>query len=231
MEFENPYLSKRDPQKSAVKRLRGLIWAQLPKMITNEQILRLRWDDEGLTSFTMWRIVVDICDVLSLQHDIGPKSRVLDATAGIGGAAMVFAQRFMTACVEIDVERARILRHNLQVIGVENPIIHVEPCQRVIAAGVREVIFFDPPWGGVAYKEASSLRLKISCVSEAQPAAQEPIEDTILRMQGKTRYCVVKLPFNYDLAYFLQRLAGLEIFHVLKYGRPYTCTIMFIRFP
>jgi predicted RNA methylase len=189
---------------------------------------RFRCDDEGLWSLTHHRVSAAICAELLALPDITSGSIITDAMAGAGGDSIAFARHFaLVNAVEVNRERAEMLSYNRGLFAVTNMKIYRGYYQRVANQLRQDVIYFDPPWG-VDYKNnpVGTLRLHVHGVN-----GLERIEDTIMSMHGRAKYCVVKLPYNYDIAYLLDAIA--EVGRVIvgrTFDYPGTCDIHIIRF-
>ena len=86
-------------------------------------------------------------------------SQITDGTACVGGDTIRFAKTFAHVnAVELSVQRANMLYHNVKVTGVASKVfvynadyVAVGPCMQ------QDVIFMDPPWGGPEYLKAAAL--------------------------------------------------------------------------
>ena len=144
---------------------------------------------------------------------------IIDLTACVGGNALSFAKRFPRVLgIEFDSNRANMLDHNMRLL--ENVGEARKRCQLRCQQGdavqllsnpaqiradavcgwrksnhedVGLVFFLDPPWGGLNYKDAASLRLKLG---------GKPISE-VLAMCLDVRGCahiIMKCPFNTDMS-------------------------------
>ena len=125
---------------------------------------------------------------------------VCDATAGVGGNTISFAQHFgKVHAVEVDTERFNYLTNNVNAYRFENVTLHHGDCHVVVPQiGPQDVIFVDPPWGGKGYKKREKVVLRMG---------DSDVEDTCLRFLTSAKILVVKLPKNYDVEHFYRRVS------------------------
>jgi len=133
---------------------------------------------------------------------------ITDATANVGGNTLNFATHFAEVnAVEIDDHAFQALENNIKVAGYKNvTTIHADYL-KVMNEIVQDVIFFDPPWGGVGYWEEKQIMLKLD---------DKPIYQIINDLIIKPKLVVIKAPKNFALAEFKQKV---ESKHV--WSRPY----------
>ncbi len=166
----------------------------------------LKMTDVGLYSVTHWRETLHIVYEMEQFMKKDPKDlTITDATAGVGGDTLCFAQRFNRVnAVELDSLHCNIVDHNLSVYKQREKVrlvcanyIHVVEFYRPWA-GVplfQDVIYFDPPWGGPKYKTRRSVVLKLDNV---------PLSQIIwhILFHDLATYVFVKAPKNIELTYF-----------------------------
>lgn len=141
---------------------------------------------------------------------------ITDATAGVGGNVISFAQHFMSVnAVEIDVMRYKCLVNNIDAYKFTNVLSYCDDCLNVIFKfSQQDIVFFDPPWGGLNYKDKDNIKLTLS---------DTPIEDicTTLFDDNKTMsvpsLICLKLPKNYDIEYLYNRLADKLKLEIWRY--------------
>jgi trimethylguanosine synthase len=87
---------------------------------------------------------------------------VLDAFAGVGGVSIALARSGKTViAVEKDANRAKMLKHNAFVYGVEDRICIVSEDVFSIYQDLEfDSIYLDPPWGGPSYKGKESFQMR-----------------------------------------------------------------------
>ncbi|ARF11834.1 putative RNA methylase [Klosneuvirus KNV1] len=137
---------------------------------------------------------------------------VTDVTAGVGGDTISFAKSFnYVHAIEIDNTRVEYLKNNIAVYNCNNVTVYNNNCLNIVPLiENHNVIFIDPPWGGVDYKKYTDLRLSIDT---------EPIENICLKWMDplflKTipKIIVFKLPKNYDIAHFYKTMKDKRLYY------------------
>ena len=183
---------------------------------------KIKIDDESFCYIT----IREIADIMSkiicfhlLEHNLNPqKSKIVDYTSGVGGNVLSFSKYFKYVyAIELSEKRAEYLQNNINVYGFKN-IQVINGCAIEFSSSKLleinpSVIFIDPPWGGVNYKNSDSLILNLGSV---------PIEELIFQIATKfsnyyievvnsnpkeksnnfnNKFIILKLPKNYDIEY------------------------------
>ena len=113
---------------------------------------------------------------------------ITDATAGVGGDTLSFSSSFKYInAIEKCHNNYRLLNLNCSRIGVTNVMLYNIDCLHIIKNLKQDIIYFDPPWGGVGYKDKKNLRLYISGI---------PIDVVINEFLDSNVLIFFKLPFN-----------------------------------
>jgi 16S rRNA G966 N2-methylase RsmD len=112
-----------------------------------------------------------------------PKTTIItDGCANVGGSTIGFAKYFDTVySIEIDTNRYNCLVNNISVYNYKN--IRSFNMSFLDFSKKTDVIFLDPPWGGIFYKLSKSVELYLN---------NNNIKDLM-----KKNY-IVKVPFNYN---------------------------------
>ena len=122
---------------------------------------------------------------------VDERTAIVEGTACVGGNAYSFAKRFRrVVAIELNTERYRMLTHNMGILGVADRVYCINgDCTDIIHNFSRPagVIFLDPPWGGADYKDCESREFYLG---------ERELSDVIRKLLSKTRYFVLKLPFN-----------------------------------
>jgi 16S rRNA G966 N2-methylase RsmD len=122
------------------------------------------------------------------------KLTITDATAGVGGNVLSFCKSGMNVnAVEIDTERFEYLKHNISQYGYNTALFNKDYLA-IYETIKQDIIFIDPPWGGLSYKEADNVTLSLGNM---------PIEELCNNICNKklAKITVLKLPYNYNLNY------------------------------
>ena len=193
-----------------------------------KKLLRLFPYIEDKNKAARLKIDLDSIHYISIREDAEKISRIIenylkklkiepnnaiitDATAGVGGNSISFGLKFNKVySIEIDEQREKYLKNNIDIYDLQNIKTFNEDCTEVIdKIDDHNVIYMDPPWGGKFYKKHKKLRLKIGNLSV------ETLCNYIFneQMMKKTpEMIVMKLPINYDLVYLLDTIISKKIY-------------------
>ena len=171
---------------------------------TKQNITKLLIDDGSMHYISTWNVAEKISHIIYehlKQYDINPHNAVItDATAGVGGNTLSFCSYFSHIhAIEKDEQRFFYLQNNISLYNYTNITYHGGDCLDILPSITdHDVVYLDPPWGGVLYKTKEKLRLTLS---------QMPIEQccsNILssKMKKNPKFIVLKLPRNYDISTF-----------------------------
>jgi predicted RNA methylase len=151
-----------------------------------------KYDQEGLWSITYPKEADYISNLI--KSEIGEDSTIVDATAGVGGNTISFAQHFAkVVSIELSKSRFELLSNNVQVYKLSNVSLINGNCLDHLN-GDYQGYFLDPPWGGPDYKHNYETKIKLGDYT------LEQVIHKIKNINEKTIF--IKLPFNYDLTEF-----------------------------
>lgn len=137
---------------------------------------------------------------------------ICDGMACVGGNTISFSYHFNTVISnEYDYKRYHMLIHNVRtVLSRKNVIYHNQSITDLVVMSEKvpntnsdvnphnvnnkpcEILFLDPEWGGVDYKSATKLRLKIADLSV------EVFVINAMASNPSLQFIALKLPTNYD---------------------------------
>ncbi len=161
-------------------------------------INNLKIDNESLHYISVRIVSKQITNII--QYHINTNVTITDGTAGVGGNTLSFASVFNKVnAIEIHKTRYDDLVNNIQVYKYGNVKTYNNDFLKIYKDLKQDVIFLDPPWGGADYKLLSSLHLTLS----------GRLLETICKDLIINKYCkliVIKIPFNFDLLFFYERL-------------------------
>lgn len=186
--------------------------------ITNEKISQLQIDSDSYKFITFASSAQEITNVImnSLIDFPNPKGEtettwynknliskmeklvVTEMTAGVGGNVFNFAKYFRYVnAIEIDITRYCYLKKNINLYELHNVNCYNADSIDLLVKNddiAQDIIFFDPPWGGIGYKSFDTLRLQFGDYS---------VEDVchLLFQRECNKMIVLKLPNNYDFHY------------------------------
>ena len=128
--------------------------------------------------------------------EITRDSSIIDATAGAGGNSMSFMAHFNSVdSIELNSNRCGMLKHNLdafkETFGQKVTSSYNVHCGSYNAfLKPADVIFFDPPWGGIDYLKKDRVQLQLGGIFMYSVANS---------VKSFTKYVVMKLPLNYNI--------------------------------
>jgi len=170
--------------------------------IPQEQRAQIQMDVEASYSVTEMNLAEDTTKlILSALDSTSPAdATITDATACVGGNTASFSKHFAKVnAVEVDETRVRMLQNNMRVLCPKNnvTIYHGDYTNAVVHDKLpQDIVFFDPPWGGVGYDRQSKVELFLS---------GRPLVDVCRGLRGRTRLIVLKLPWNFAFDDFARR--------------------------
>lgn len=168
---------------------------------SNIKFNQLKIDEIGKYSITLPKKADMISKIIQSYCPITDRKLIVtDATSGVGGNVLSFCKfGFEVNAVEIDNERFTYLTHNLNEYHYNVNLFNNDYLD-IYDRLSQDVIFVDPPWGGIEYKNISEeLTLKLGNME---------IEDLCNKINDKklAKLTVLKLPFNYDLNYIKNKI-------------------------
>ncbi|QYB17708.1 trimethylguanosine synthase [Pacmanvirus S19] len=219
MAYHAKYKPEELTREAKINRIRKLLY-KTPEFIKQ----RFQWDDEAMWSLTHQRIADIICLKLLELNDITCNSIFTDATASVGGNTISFAKHFKQVnAVELNPVRNSMLEYNVKLYNFRNVNIYMGDCVKLVPTMKQDVIFFDPPWG-IDYKKFQKNTMRINF-------ADTTIENIICNFHQNAKYCVVKLPRNYDFTYFESLVLNTgEIICTMNFNKPNSFTIKVIKY-
>ncbi len=190
---------------------------------------KIKIDDDSFSYITIREVADFISKIIShhlLKYNINSlKTSIIDYTAGVGGNVLSFSKYFKKVFgIELSKIRSEYLENNVQVYGFKNIQVFNESSldfnENKLSEINPSVVFVDPPWGGVDYKNSDSLLLKLGDMSIEELIISitskfsvlyknkfSHIEDIETRKKYEysnynNKFIVLKLPKNYDIEYF-----------------------------
>ena len=132
-------------------------------------------------------------------------STLTDATASVGGNVFAFASHFAKVnAIELLEPTAQMLLHNLKLLKLLHKVdvwcgdsSHPDVVSSNI---VQDVVFLDPPWGGINYRRAPRLSLFL---------AEKNLRQICIEWARWTRLIVLKLPLKFHYREFFHLQAEL----------------------
>lgn len=119
---------------------------------------------------------------------------ITDANGGIGGDTINFALKFkLVNSVEASPSHCRVLQHNVNVYHLKNVKVYCQNYVEIMKSLKQDVIFMDPPWGGIHYKDVPNLSLYLDGYL---------IEELVNLLSSRAKLFVIKVPKNFNFVHF-----------------------------
>ena len=179
---------------------------------------QIQMDEEASYSVTEMTLAEETSQLIldTLGWSSPSTCTITDATACVGGNTVNFARHFSkVVAVECNPTRARFLQHNVNLLchsgsttatstTHQPPSCNVEVhCADYTAATLTlnktDVVFFDPPWGGESYADRCK---PVDLFLSGKPLVE--ICNSLATCQ-RTRFIVLKVPFNFGFTAFMKR--------------------------
>jgi 16S rRNA G966 N2-methylase RsmD len=142
---------------------------------------------------------------------------ITDATAGVGGNTISFAENFkLVNSIELDSIRFEYLKNNLSIYNKRNVKLYNSDFLQIISLLKQDVVFIDPPWGGKDYKSKGEIILNVSNIS------LEKICNNIL-YNNYAKMVVLKLPINYNTKYLNKNIEYVTHYYKLRNKMSLVC--------
>lgn len=161
------------------------------KKVNGVDIDKLKLTNVGLYSFTPWYEANMISENIKKFYK-NNNITISDTAANAGGNSINFLiNGFKLNCVEIDKITCDILKHNLEVYGFNDQIVHCNDYTNIYKELIQDCIYIDAPWGGKSYKNEKCIDLFLSNLN-----ILSIVED--LFNENKITMAVLKVPTNYN---------------------------------
>jgi len=155
----------------------------------------LRIDDVGKFSITLPKKADSISRIISTYCSNSGSNKeitITDATAGAGGNVLSFCKHnFKVNAVELNIDRYNCLTQNIEAYGYTVNTLNCDYLT-IYDKLEQDIIFVDPPWGGLNYKNSDNITLKLGDMT-----IEELCNNISIKKLAK--FTVLKLPFNYNL--------------------------------
>ncbi len=127
---------------------------------------------------------------------------IVDACSNVGGNTLSFSRSFQkVTSIEIDPFTYQCLVHNVQLYKRKNVQVTLGDYVQLKANLHPDVVFFDPPWGGIYYKIEKDMDLFLS---------NENLIDLL------PPNFALKAPINYNIAGLLQKFPNVVIYYFVN---------------
>ena len=156
---------------------------------------KLQLTSEGLFSFSGKIASEELCKYI--YYVFKKKGiTITDATSNNGSDTIPFCLNFKYVnAIELNEVNFEVLRNNCDVYKIKNINLINDDCLNHIGILKQDVLYFDPPWGGVEYKKKDSLKLYLGKLE---------LSDIYKKYINNCRMMIFKIPKNYDFTNFIQ---------------------------
>lgn len=142
---------------------------------------------------------------------------ITDATANVGGDTINFSKYFKKVnAVELDKVNCKFLKNNINVYNRKNVNIICNDYIKVSNELIQDIIYIDPPWGGVKYYKFHKKYSKSEKINLY--LGKYNIIDVLKKLRKKASYFILKLPFNYDYLKFFRNFGNCKIKKLYQLG-------------
>jgi tRNA G26 N,N-dimethylase Trm1 len=139
---------------------------------------------------------------------------VTDATGNVGSDSIMLALNFKHVnSIEMSPDQYKVLTHNVNVYGLQDKMsLHNGDSMIVLNELDQDVIYIDAPWGGVNYKEETSMSLFMS---------GKELSEIYQEYKHLCKIMIFKVPKNYNFTRFMQNSTSnrISIFSVNKHDK------------
>lgn len=187
-----------------------------PKLLNRQKYELLQCDSVGKYSISRPDDATFIRNLISYYcmriNLFDSQITVTDATAGVGGNTISFLSLFKYVnAVEFDSKRSTMLTNNITVYDFPSTKYTVlnDSYINVYKNLTQHVVFIDPPWGGKGYRKKPNITLELGGV---------PLEQLVTDIfaHTSTKIVVLKVPTNYNVAYFQETISHSVDIHMAE---------------
>ena len=171
---------------------------------------------EGMYSVSHWKDNQKIIEYLDKINFNYKDTLLVDATANVGGVTIYMAKYFKEVIgIELDGLNYNMLRNNVKLYELKNVSLlfgnSIELLPKIIIKNKtkNKVVFFDPPWGGLNYRENKEIDLFLGDLNLYE------IVDFIIQ---NVNLILIKAPHNYNIQRFREVVKyKIDIIQLKKY--------------
>lgn len=166
--------------------------------LTDEQVNQVRFTDRSLYEASTSDQAYRTADLINTLVSNLKSKIILETSAGIGGNTVELAQvsRKVNA-VEISTLTGSILKHNLEVLKIDNVTVHHTSVINPMFSGFfksADVTFIDAPWGGDNYQDWEIIELVYKGGDE------DPVHiNDFINTYVESPLVVAKVPLNINM--------------------------------
>ena len=160
-------------------------------------------------------------------EEYGRKLIITDASANVGGNTLNFAKHFKHVnAVEINPVTCQALQNNIDVYKGFDKDYSIPSNVKVYCTSYidiyndlkQDIVFMDPPWGGIDYREQKNIMLKLGKL---------PVYAILNNMRRPPALAVIKCPRNFDFGRFKKYIKRHPRVWIVKY---YGHNMIFVKY-
>ena len=166
--------------------------------------------------YTTWEQALEINKILKLY--ISEQAIITDATACIGGNSFFFQKDFkIVNIVEKNSKVFDILKNNTDFLNCRH-----YNCSylNIMYLLVQDIVFLDPPWGGIEYKKNYNIDLFLDDVN---------VINIINDLYHHSRYIAMKIPINYNIIGVNKKFWDWKVYPIYSYKKKVYNLIIFYK--
>ena len=115
---------------------------------------------------------------------------ITDATACMGGDFIKFSRHFkIVNGIEIDPSNFKLLVENCKIFNCNNINLFCQDYLEIYDKLKQDIIYLDPPWGGIGYKTKEIICLKMGDLELYQLI-------NLIKQKNLANYIFIKAPIN-----------------------------------
>ena len=171
--------------------------------------------DEGKYSITKRKDGEKLLEIIRKEIKTTEDKIITDLTGCVGGDTILFGLNFKEVySIEYNDNNYKALENNVKkVYNLENvKLFHGDSTK--IYNWKTDVLYLDPPWGGINYKEKNIIDLYLGYIRI------DVFLDEILERENRPKYIFLKLPRNYNFSrlYKLKNKIKIRNYTIRRYN-------------
>jgi hypothetical protein len=150
--------------------------------------------DEGKYSITKRKDGKKLLEIISKEIKTTKDKTITDLTGCVGGDTLLFGLNFKQVySIEYNYNNYKALENNVKVFNLKNVKLFNGDSTKIYNWST-DVLYIDPPWGGVNYKDKDRIDLYLGEIRI------DIFIKEILERENRPQYFFIKLPRNYNFS-------------------------------
>ena len=148
--------------------------------------------DEGKYSITKQKDGERLLEIIRKEIKTTKDKIITDLTGCVGGDTILFGLNFRKVySIEYNINNYKALENNVKVYNLENVKLYYGDSTKIYN-WITDVLYLDPPWGGINYRDKEKIDLYLGDVRV------DIFIREILERENRPKYIFIKLPRNYN---------------------------------